>query len=288
MYQILVTGANGQLGNEIRNLAKDYPDYTFFFTDVDDLDITSISQVENFLNQQKIDIIVNCAAYNVVDGAEKDTETAFLINSIAVKYIAQLARKKNIFYIHVSSDYVFDGMKNMPYLESDQPNPLSAYARSKHEGETQVQNTLDNGAIIRTSWLYSSYGNNFVKTILKHAQEKDQLKVVSDQVGTPTYAADLANAILQFIPHHKQINGVGIFHYSNEGIASWYDFAKAILEISGIECKIVPVDTKDYPLPALRPFYSVLNKSKIKSFLDIEIPYWRDSLKVCLNKIKSS
>ncbi len=286
MKQILVTGANGQLGQEIRKLSGNYPEYTFFFTDVDELDITKIVHIEDFLNQRSIDIILNCAAYNFVDGAEKESETAFLINSTAVKYLAQLARKNNAFFIHISSDYVFDGMRNVPYVESDPPNPLSAYAKSKYEGETQIINTLENGVIFRTSWLYSAFGNNFVKTILKHSKEKKQLNVVCDQIGTPTYSEDLANVIMHFIPRYKEIDGVEIFHYSNEGTASWYDFAKAIVELSGDDCIVKPVETKDYPLPAPRPFYSVMNKSKIKAFLNIEIPYWRDSLKRCLNNLK--
>jgi dTDP-4-dehydrorhamnose reductase len=285
MKQILVTGANGQLGQELQRLSSNYPEYRFFFTDVDNLDITSIVNIEDFLGSNQIDLIINCAAYNLVDGAEKEAEKAFLINSIAVKYLAQLAANNNIFFIHLSTDYVFDGMKNIPYNESDQPNPLSIYARSKYEGETQVINTLEKAMIIRTSWLYSPYGNNFVKTILKHARQKKQLKVVYDQVGTPTYSADLAKTIISLIPHCKEISDLKILHYSNEGVASWYDFAKAIVDISGIECTIVPVPTTEYPLPAHRPFFSVLDKSRIKQMLNTDIPYWRDSLRECLSKI---
>jgi dTDP-4-dehydrorhamnose reductase len=285
MKQILVTGANGQLGRELQRLSPNYPDFRFHFTDVDNLDICRIADIEDFLGKNHIDIIINCAAYNNVDGAEKEAEEAFLINSIAVKYLAQLAEKNNIFFIHISTDYVFDGMNHIPYKESDQPNPLSTYARSKHEGETQVSNTLERAMIIRTSWLYSVYGNNFVKTILKHAKQKKQLKVVCDQVGTPTYSSDLAGTIISLIPHCKEINEIKILHYSNEGVASWYDFAKAIIDISGIECNIIPVPTKEYPLPARRPFFSILDKSMIKTMLNIDIPYWRDSLRECLSKM---
>jgi dTDP-4-dehydrorhamnose reductase len=285
MKQILVTGANGQLGQELQRLSSNYPEYRFFFTDVDNLDITRIVNIEDFLGKNQIDIIINCAAYNIVDEAEKEAEKAFLINSIAVRYLAQLAEKNNIFFIHLSTDYVFDGMNNIPYNEFDQPNPLSTYARSKHEGETQVASTLERGMIIRTSWLYSVYGNNFVKTILKHASQKKLLKVVYDQVGTPTYSADLAEAIMALIPHCREINDVKILHYSNEGVASWYDFAKAIVEISEIDCTIIPVQTSEYPLPAHRPFYSVMDKSRIKKMLNIDIPYWRDSLRECLSKM---
>ncbi len=283
--KILVTGANGQLGNEIKLISRKHSDIHFYFTDVDELDITQIIHVENFLKENPVDIIINCAAYNAVDKAEEDEESAFMINSIAVKYFSQLAFEKKIFLIHVSTDYVFDGIKNMPYTESDIVNPLSVYARSKQEGESQIQSTLKRGIIIRTSWLYSEYGSNFVKTIIKFAKDRDALNVVCDQVGTPTYAKDLAEVIFKLIPRTNKIREVEIYHYSNEGVASWYDFAKAIVEISGINCQIKPVETKNYPLPAHRPFFSILNKSKIKKFLDIDIPYWRESLKDCLQNL---
>jgi dTDP-4-dehydrorhamnose reductase len=285
--KILVTGANGQLGNEIKLISRKHSDIHFYFTDVDELDITQITHVENFLKENPVDIIINCAAYNAVDKAEEDEESAFMINSIAVKYISQLALKKKIFFIHVSTDYVFDGIKNMPYTESDIVNPLSVYARSKQEGESQIQSTLKRGIIIRTSWLYSEYGNNFVKTIIKFAKDRDALNVVCDQVGTPTYAKDLAEVIFKLIPRTNKIREVEIYHYSNEGVASWYDFAKTIVEISGINCQINPVETKNFPLPAHRPFFSILNKSKIKKFLGIDIPYWRESLKDCLQNINN-
>ncbi len=285
--KILVTGANGQLGNEIKLISRKHSDIHFYFTDVDELDITQITHVENFLKENPVDIIINCAAYNAVDKAEEDEESAFLINSIAVKYLSQLAFKKKIFFIHISTDYVFDGTKNIPYTESDIVNPLSVYARSKQEGESQIQSTLKRGIIIRTSWLYSEYGSNFVKTIIKFAKDRDALNVVCDQVGTPTYAKDLAEVIFKLISRTNKIREVEIYHYSNEGVASWYDFAKAIVEISGINCQINPVETKNFPLPAHRPFFSILNKSKIKKFLDIDIPYWRESLKDCLQNINN-
>ncbi|MBE9492178.1 MAG: dTDP-4-dehydrorhamnose reductase [Bacteroidetes bacterium] len=285
--KILVTGANGQLGNEIKLISRKHSDIHFYFTDVDELDITQITHVENFLKENPVDIIINCAAYNAVDKAEEDEESAFMINSIAVKHLSQLAFQKKIFLIHVSTDYVFDGIKNMPYTESDIVNPLSIYARSKQEGESQIQSTLKRGIIIRTSWLYSEYGNNFVKTIIKFAKDRDALNVVCDQVGTPTYAKDLAEVIFKLISRTNKIREVEIYHYSNEGVASWYDFAKAIVEISGINCQINPVETKNFPLPAHRPFFSILNKSKIKKFLDIDIPYWRESLKDCLQNINN-
>ena len=285
MKQILVTGANGQLGRELQGLSPNYPEYRFFFTDVDKLDITRIVNIEDFLEKHKIDLIINCAAYNFVDEAEKEAEKAFLINGIAVKYLAQLAEKNNIFFIHISTDYVFDGMNHVPYHESDQPNPLSTYARSKHDGETQVINTLEKAVILRTSWLYSVYGNNFVKTILKYAWQKKHLKVVCDQIGSPTYSTNLAETIINLIPYSREIDDLKILHYSNEGVASWYDFAKAIVDISGIDCTIVPVLSREYPQAAPRPFYSVMDKSSIKSLLNIDIPYWRDSLRECLSKM---
>jgi dTDP-4-dehydrorhamnose reductase len=287
MINILVTGANGQLGNELKSISGDIKGKRFHFTDIDELDITRIVNIEDFISRNNINYIINCAAYNAVDKAEKDEETAFLINSLAVKYLAQIARKNNIFMIHVSTDFVFDGLKNTPYIESDLPGPVSVYAKSKYEGELNVLNTLEKGIIIRTSWLYSSFGNNFLKTIMKNARIKDQLNVVNDQVGTPTWAKDLALVILELVNNSGLIKDVEIFHYSNEGTASWYDFAEAIVEKAGIECQVNPIETKDYPLPAHRPFYSVLNKSKIKSFLDIDIPYWQDSLEDCLDQIKN-
>lgn len=285
MINILVTGSNGQLGSEIKFLSDKYPDYKFLFTDIDELDITEYQDVNNFFLKNSINYIINCAAYTAVDKAEQDTDNARYINVNAVKYLSQIARKYNAFLIHISTDYVFDGKNYKPYTENDPICPTSAYGKTKAEGEAEIKIHTDKAIIIRTSWLYSSYGHNFVKTIIKYGKERGKLNVVFDQVGTPTYAADLAKTILDIIPKLHSKNCIDIYHFSNEGVCSWYDFAKEIVEISNIKCEINPIETKDYPLPAPRPHFSVLDKSKIKSEFQITIPYWRDSLKICLNKI---
>ncbi len=284
--KILVTGSKGQLGNEIRILAEDYPDLDFMFTDIDELDITDIGKVEDFFSANQPDAVVNCAAYTAVDKAEADESTAFLLNATAVEYLAKSATKIGALLVHVSTDYVFDGKSYLPYNELEITNPQSAYGRSKLAGENAVLQFAAQGLILRTSWLYSSFGNNFVKTMVKYGSERDELNVVFDQVGTPTYAKDLAKVILDAIPFELQRSGTDLFHYSNEGVTSWYDFAKTILAFSGISCNIKPILTKDYPLPASRPCFSVLNKSKIKEMYKIKIPYWSDSLKDCIQRLK--
>ena len=284
--KILVTGSKGQLGNEIRILAEDYPDLDFMFTDIDELDITDIGKVEGFFSANQPDAVVNCAAYTAVDKAEADESTAFLLNATAVEYLAKSATKIGALLVHVSTDYVFDGKSYLPYNELEITNPQSAYGRSKLAGENAVLQFAAQGLILRTSWLYSSFGNNFVKTMVKYGSERDELNVVFDQVGTPTYAKDLAKVILDAIPFELQRSGTDLFHYSNEGVTSWYDFAKTILAFSGISCNIKPILTKDYPLPASRPCFSVLNKSKIKEMYKIKIPYWSDSLKDCIQRLK--
>jgi dTDP-4-dehydrorhamnose reductase len=283
--KILVTGSNGQLGSELRLLVQAYPEDTFIFTDLAELDITSETAVEMAVKGENIDVIINCAAYTAVDKAEQEDNLAFLINATAVGNLARTASKNNALLIHISTDYVFDGKGYKPYVEDDPTNPVSLYARSKHAGEQQVQSYAGKAIILRTSWLYSEFGNNFVKTMMKYGRDRGELNVVFDQTGSPTYARDLAKTILHIMHKHPFHNDVEVFHFSNEGAASWYDFAKAIIEFSGIPCKINPIETKDYPLPAVRPFYSVFNKSKIKQRFQIEIPYWRDSLKDCIDKI---
>jgi len=285
MKNILVTGANGQLGTEVRNRASLYPELTFRFTDLENLNIGQKNSIIAYCNQFVPDLIINCAAYNLVDKAEDDPATANLVNTEAVANLADVAGRFNAGMIHISTDYVFDGKTFRPYRETDHPNPLSAYARSKYGGENELVERNGKFIIIRTSWLYSSYGQNFVKTILKYGKERESLRVVDDQTGSPTFAGDLAEAILQIIPRSDSINQTEIFHFSNEGVASWYDFAKAVIRLAGIDCKVIPVCTEDYPLPAKRPFYSVMNKSKIKQFLGIEIPYWLDSLEKSLHSI---
>lgn len=284
MAVILVTGASGQLGNELRNLSRNYSGYEFIFTDIDTLDITNETKVAEFISRNEPDWIINCAAYNFVDKAETEPDKALLINSSAVKNIALSIKGSECRFIHISTDYVFDGQSNTPYNETIVPNPLSAYGRSKLEGE-RVALIHHGSTIIRTSWLYSSYGNNFVKTILKHASEKDSLKVVFDQTGTPTYAANLANAILLIVSRvirNQMAYNAGIYHYSDEGVCSWYDFAQEIIRESGLKTKVIPILSKEYPTLARRPLYSVLDKSKIKENYSIEIPHWRDSLIKCI------
>ncbi|MCD6113286.1 MAG: dTDP-4-dehydrorhamnose reductase [Bacteroidales bacterium] len=282
MTRILVTGSNGQLGNEFRILSSKYNKYIFFFTDIEELDITDINAIDAFVKDNYINIIINCAAYTAVDNAEKDRKSADMINNYAVKQLALTAEKYNCFLFHISTDYVFDGTNHRPYVESDITNPLSVYGQTKLDGEKSMLSICKKSIIIRTSWLYSEFKNNFLKTILKYGKQRDELNIVFDQIGTPTYAGDLAETILEIISETKNISNNQIYHFSNEGVISWYDFAKEIIDISKIKCNINPIETKDYPLPAPRPSYSVLNKSKIKNHFKIKIPYWKDSLKVCL------
>jgi len=284
MFNILVTGFNGQLGSEIKELSSNYP-YNFYFTSKDDLDITNEKAIEAFILKNNITAIINCAAYTAVDKAESEIELADKINHQAIKHLAIIAKEKNIKLIHISTDYVFDGTNYKPYIEIDSTNPQSVYGQTKLDGEKALQMiNPTNSIIIRTSWVYSSYGNNFVKTMLRLGRERESLGVIYDQVGTPTYAKDLAKAILDILP---KINNTQteIYNYSNEGVCSWYDFAKEIMNLAGLTCKINPIETSQYPTPAKRPHYSLLNKSKIKNDYIIDIPYWKDSLEHCLRKI---
>jgi dTDP-4-dehydrorhamnose reductase len=283
--KILVTGSKGQLGNELRELSGLYPQYHFLYTDVDELDITDHSAVEHYINATQPEAIINCAAYTAVDKAETDEHNAYLINATAPGILARVAAKHNTLFVHVSTDYVFDGKTYSPLAETAETNPVSVYARSKFAGEQEILKHGTKAIIIRTSWLYSAFGNNFVKTILKYGTERGKLSIVYDQTGTPTYAPDLAKTILDIIPQTADFKGVDLYHYSNEGVSSWYDFASAIVEITGITCQLSPIETKDYPLPAVRPYYSVLNKQKIKNAFALEIPYWRDSLKLCIKRM---
>jgi len=283
--KILVTGSKGQLGNELRELAWQYPDYRFLFTDVEELDIIDGKKVNAFINDNNPEVIINCAAYTAVDKAETNEEIVFRVNATAPGNLAKVAKKHNILLIHISTDYVFDGKTHSPLTESSPTHPVSVYARSKFAGEQEIIRYAGKAIIIRTSWLYSTFGNNFVKTILKYGVERGKLNVVYDQTGTPTYTYDLAKAILTILPSAIQTHGVEIYNFSNEGVASWYDFAAAIVELSGIDCILNPIEAKDYPSPAIRPFYSVLNKQKIKEKYNLQIPYWRDSLKQCLKRL---
>lgn len=285
--KLLITGANGQLGNEIRELAHSYPQYTFLYTDIDELDITNAAEVLAYFGIHRPDVVINCAAYTAVDKAEADAETAFLVNATASGNLARAAQASGCFMVHVSTDYVYDGCNYRPYTESDAVNPASVYGKSKLAGEQEVLQSGARAIIIRTSWLYSAFGNNFVKTMIKYGREREALNVVFDQAGTPTYAFDLAKTILDILPKAVASRETGIFHYSNEGVTSWYDFAKAIHELAGINCRVSPIATKDYPTPAKRPFFSVLDKSLIRNIFAIEIPYWRDSLKDCIKRLES-
>jgi dTDP-4-dehydrorhamnose reductase len=284
MTNILVTGSNGQVGSELRELSSNYP-YNFYFTDRESLDITNLDALNEFISSNKIDIIINPAAYTAVDKAQSDEENADAINHIAVKYLSKIAKEKNIKFIHISTDYVFDGKNYKPYNEDDKTNPNGIYGKTKLLGEEAMKeiNPKDS-IIIRTSWVYSSFGANFVKTMLRLGKERDELGVIFDQVGTPTYARDLAKTILDILPNIKN-DKVEIYNYSNEGVLSWYDFAKEIMRMAKIECKVNPIETKEYPTPASRPHYSLLNKSKIKKDFGIIVPYYKDSLDKCLKKL---
>ncbi|MBE3606324.1 dTDP-4-dehydrorhamnose reductase [Campylobacter sp. RM13119] len=284
MLNILVTGSNGQIGSEIRELASNY-EYKFFFTDRTSIDITNKDNIRNFCQTNSINAIINCAAYTAVDRAESDIENADLVNRKAVKKLSLVAKELGIKLVYISTDYVFDGKNYKPYTEEYQTNPQSVYGKSKLDGETEMRNINPlNSIIIRTSWVYSYYGNNFVKTMLRLGKEKESLGVIYDQVGTPTYAKDLAKAILDIIPQISN-NKVEIYNYSNEGVLSWYDFAKEIMKMAKLPCKINPIETSEYPTPAKRPHFSLLNKSKIKSKFNVVIPYWKDGLDDCLKRL---
>jgi dTDP-4-dehydrorhamnose reductase len=284
MAVILITGANGQLGNELRVVSKNFYGYDFIFTDIDTLDITDPLQIANLVKRSGPDWIINCAAYNLVDKAESEPDMANAINAMAVKNITDAVHGSECRFIHISSDYVYDGKASVPYNENSATNPLSAYGRSKLAGEKFA--LLHPGTmVLRTSWLYSSFGNNFVKTILRHAGEKPALQVVFDQTGSPTYAADLAEAIMFIISgvirNHFALKA-GIYNYSDEGVCTWYDFATEIINEAGMECRINPVLTSDYRQVAERPAYSVMDKYKIRENFGLSIPHWRSSLKKCL------
>jgi dTDP-4-dehydrorhamnose reductase len=285
---ILITGSNGQLGSEIRELSASYKAVNFIFKDLPDLDICNFDEFQNFIIKNNITAVINCAAYTAVDKAEEDAVIAEKVNSNGVLNLVNALQTVNGKLIHISTDYVFDGNHFLPYKESDPVSPIGVYGETKRAGELAVLNSAIDAIVIRTSWLYSFYGNNFVKTMLRLGNEKENLGVIFDQVGTPTYARDLAKTcleILTVVNSVKMSKNGNIYHYSNEGVASWYDFAISIMELGGENCKVKPIQTKDYPTLAKRPQYSVLNKSKIKKDFKIEIPYWRDSLKDCIEKI---
>ncbi len=282
--KILVTGANGQLGREMRNVLEAQLPGQTIYTDIDTLDLTDPKAIERQVVANDITHIVNCAAYTAVDRAEEEKLQCSAVNVDAVKNIARVADANGVKVVHVSTDYVFDGKAHRPYSESDKVNPASQYGTTKRAGETALLALAPESVIIRTAWLYSPYGHNFVKTILNNEDDTAPLRVVADQIGTPTYAADLARAIVKILRSQQWVEG--IFHYTDNGVASWYDFAKAILDLSGHHDKVViPIPTTDYPTAATRPYYSVLDKQRIAATYDVDIPYWRDSLADCLRRI---
>ena len=285
MKNILITGANGQLGNEMRVLSAENPEYTYFFTDVAELDICNEQAVLDFVKANNIHVIVNCAAYTAVDNAEDNVELCTKLNADAVGYLAKAAEANGAEFIQISTDYVFDGTAHIPYQETEPTCPNSVYGKTKLAGEQNALSLCSRSMVIRTAWLYSTFGNNFVKTMIRLGKERDSLGVIFDQIGTPTYARDLARAIFAAISQ-----GVvpGVYHFSNEGVCSWYDFTKAIHRLAGIiTCSVKPLHTSEYPTKAKRPHYSVLDKTKIKETYHIEIPYWMDSLQSCIAELEA-
>ena len=283
MKNILVTGGNGQLATCIKDLAKDLEGLNFIYVDLDELDITKLKEVNSFFESESISFCVNCAAYTAVDRAETDKDNAVNVNIRGAAILAEACKVKNAGLIQISTDFVFDGKKSSPYLEEDSTEPLGVYGMTKLKGEQEVMRLLPNSFIIRTSWLYSEHGQNFLKTMLRLGSDRDNLSVVADQIGTPTYAGDLAKVIINIIT--EDFKGFGTYHYSNEGVASWFDFAKAIFDESKTNIKLLPIITD--ATPARRPTFSVMDKTKIKKELKIEIPYWRDSMRKCLEKIET-
>jgi len=285
---ILVTGGNGQLGSELKDLASNYADFRFFFMDLPELDICNPNELAIFFIENNIHTVINCAAYTAVDKAEQETEIAEKVNAEGVLNLVNAVAKIKGKLIHISTDYVFDGNSFLPYQESDEVNPIGVYGNTKRRGELAVINSDIDAIVIRTSWLYSAYGNNFVKTMLRLGNERAELGVIFDQVGTPTNASDLAKVCLDILSRKtsEKVSDKGnIYHFSNEGVASWYDFAVAIMDIGEVDCKVKPIETKEYPTPAKRPYFSVLNKSKIKKDFEIVIPFWRESLEKCISKL---
>jgi dTDP-4-dehydrorhamnose reductase len=287
--KILVTGANGQLGNEVRRLCRNFPGLEFIFTDVDMLDITNPDAVSVFMEASRPAIVVNCAAYTDVEAAEDNTQAARKINALAPQVLAAACSMQNAFLIHVSTDYVFDGETSKPYKEDDTTNPTSVYGSSKLEGEEKIRSVFDDYIIIRTSWLYSEYGHNFVRKIIDLAKAKDKIEVVNDQFGSPTYARDLANCIIDIIIKsllNPKAYLPGVYHYANQGECSWYEFAQEIIKQADLSCEVVPVDSSKFPVKAKRPKYSVLDTTKIRHHFGIGIPNWKDSLKECISLLK--
>lgn len=287
MDSILVTGGDGQLGMELRELSPEFQQFQFFFTDRDTLDITNFQALELFIKTNKITVIINCAAYTNVDGAEEDVDLCNAINNSGVGYLAQLSKKYELKLVHISTDYVFEGTSFIPYLEDDSTNPKNEYGRSKLLGEEAIKMVNpNNSVIIRTAWLYSEFGHNFVKTMLRISKDKEAINVVNDQIGSPTYALDLASTILKMIPL-LNAKGVEVYHFSNSGKCSWFEFATEILKIKNNKCKVLPIASSEFKTKAYRPAFSLLNTEKISNKFQLKIPNWQDSLKACLLKLNS-
>ena len=285
MSNILITGANGQLGNCLRDLSHNDSRHTFFYTDVDELDITSLEQIEDYVSKHGIDVIVNAAGYTAVDKAQTDVERCFLINRDATRNLAQVTRRHDIFLVHISTDYVFDGNSAVPYKPSDPVNPQSVYGLSKAEGEQAIFDAGCRSVIIRTSWLYSEYGNNFVKTMLRLGHDRDEIRVVDDQIGGPTYAGDLAQAILTIVEQRDFIQNARIYHFANQGAISWNEFAQQIMRNASLSCKVLPISTAEYGAAAPRPASSVFDLTAVTEDFSIQIPFWKDSLQKCMQRI---
>lgn len=285
MQTILVTGSQGQLGNEMQQAANRFPSFNYIFTDIAELDICDKDALNSFVKTNKVSVIVNCAAYTAVDKAETDIDLCNKINRDAVRNIGEVASENQLKVVHVSTDYVFDGTNYTPYTEEMEVCPATMYGKSKLAGEQALMDSCNQAVILRTAWLYSAYGNNFVKTMMRLGTERDSLNVIFDQIGSPTSAADLADAILTILSHKEFTPG--IYHFSDEGVCSWYDFTKTIHRMSGITCDVHPIETKDYPAPTPRPHYSLLNKAKIKATYGIKIPHWEDSLEKCISILKN-
>ncbi|HEY5746433.1 MAG TPA: dTDP-4-dehydrorhamnose reductase [Chryseolinea sp.] len=287
--KILVTGSNGQLGSELKLLSAVYKTFDFTFIDVEEVDLTQAESIRGYFADKHFDFLIHCAAYTAVDKAEEEPRLAYAINADAVKTLAEVCVEKKIRMVYISTDYVFDGEANQPLTEAAQPNPVSVYGKSKREGENHVLSILGNAYIIRTAWVYSTFGKNFVKSIRHLASQRESLGVVCDQIGTPTYAFDLASAILQIVEAVAQgrVDEPGIYHYTNEGVTSWYDFAYFLVGESKLNCRIQPISTAQYKTAAVRPKFSLLDKSKIKATFALQIPHWSESLKVCIEKLSS-
>lgn len=287
--KVLITGSSGQLGSEIRDLYTNYENIECIFKDLPELDISDADSVNTLIINERINVVINCAAYTAVDKAEENIEIAERVNSLGVSNLVKALGKVNGKLIHISTDYVFDGNNSQPYKESDPVNPIGIYGKTKREGELAVINSKIDAIVIRTSWLYSSFGNNFLKTMLHLGKQQESINVVSDQIGTPTYARNLAKIcldILQISGLEKISDNGKIYHYSNKGVASWYDFAVLIMDLAELSCKVCPVQTKDFPTLAERPHYSLLSKEKIKTDFKIDIPHWKESLKECIIKLR--